>query len=224
MTNITSRSCHGLMCSLKRFAVVPCLLFVLTSNLHGQDGRQENPDWAFLVYHGQTARTIFVRLLRFAPPDYIETSITSVEVDKPLHYLWNQRVRFELAINLTRRWQRGHQRDFFEANVFVMVRWMRFPWNRFLKTSMAFGEGVSVAEEVPYIEQVDLRNEGMSHFLNFLAYEITLSPPKCNRISAVYRLHHRSGIFGLVNDVVGGSNVTAFGLRFSAGQTCTGLW
>ncbi len=211
------------MCSLKRFAVVPCLL-LLTSSLHGQDGRQENPDWSFLVYHGQTARTIFKQLLVFAPPDRTETSITSIEVDKPLHYLWNQRARFELAMNLTRRWQRDHQRDFFEANVFVMVRWMRFPWSRFLETSIAFGEGVSVAEEVPYIEQVDNRNEGMSRFLNFVAYEITLSPPKCNRISAVYRLHHRSGIFGLVNGVVGGSNVTAFGLRFSTGQTCTGLW
>lgn len=212
------------MCSLKRFAVVPCLLFVLTSSLHGQDGRQQDRDWSVLFYHGRTARTIFVRLLRFAPPNHYGTSITSIEVDKPLHSLWNQRVRIEFAMNLTRRWQGNHQRDFLEANVFIMVRWMRFPWSRFLETSIALGEGISLAEEVPYIEQVDHRNEGMSRFLNFLTYEITLSPPKCNRISAVYRLHHRSGMFGLVNGVVGGSNVTAFGLRVSPGRTCAGLW
>ncbi len=110
-----------------------------------------------------------------------------------------------------------HFRDqtHWEFNIAAIVRWKRFPWNRYLKTSVAIGDGLSYATEVPPLELRSHTNTGATRLLNYLLLEMTVTPPQVEEWSIVGRIHHRSGIFGLFNDVRGGSNVLALGIRFA---------
>lgn len=178
-----------------------------------------------MIYQGRTARTIFTKLVRFEEPRHFKTTTTSLEAGRKFADFWSNRFQFEYAFNLTRRWQKGLKRDFFEMNAFILGRWQSFPWSKYLYTSFGLGEGLSLGEEFPAIEKLDpTNNKSTSRFLNFLSWEITMGPAKCPRWSFVYRLHHRSGIFGTFGGVSGGSNVTAFGIRYLHQANCTGLW
>jgi len=194
------------------------LIFLIPNYSFSNEVTKE--DWSYFIYHGKTAKTIFMKLLRFEKPNHTGTTITSIEANLKKENIWNDYARFEWAYNLTRRHQKGRKKDFFEVNTFLLLRFVKFPWNKYLFTTVAFGEGLSYANSVPFVETNDSTNKGKSNLLNFLSYEISIALPKCRRFSAVYRLHHRSGIFGLFNNVSGGSNVTAFGLRYSPGEKC----
>jgi hypothetical protein len=93
-----------------------------------------------------------------------------------------------------------------------VARWTAFPWNDYLTTTIAIGEGVSVASEVPAVEI--RKNRPESQVLNYLFFEATFALPDQPNIELVTRLHHRSGIGGLINGVSDGSNYLGAGLRW----------
>lgn len=98
-----------------------------------------------------------------------------------------------------------------EANVLVSARWHRFPWNRHVKTTVAVGEGLSLASRKPKLEQE--QKSKASALLNYLMFELTLAPPE-SRWYWSTRIHHRSGVFGLFNGVHGGSNFIGSGIGY----------
>ena len=104
--------------------------------------------------------------------------------------------------------------DHQEFNGLVAVRWQRFPWSEKLRTSAAFGEGLSLATEEPPLELESQGNSGTNELLNYLLLEATFGLPSAPSWDFVLRIHHRSGIFGLFDDVSGGSNVVAVGLKY----------
>jgi len=110
-----------------------------------------------------------------------------------------------------------HFRDqtHWEFNIAAIIRWKRFPWNHYLRTSIAIGDGLSYATEVPPLELKSHTNTGAARLLNYLVIEMTVSPPQIQNWSIVGRIHHRSGVFGLFNDVRGGSNVLVLGIKFA---------
>lgn len=101
-----------------------------------------------------------------------------------------------------------------EFNGLVVLRWQRFPWERHLRTSVAIGEGVSWASEVPPLEEALHPDGDASQLLNYLLLELGLGLPKVPDWDLVFRIHHRSGIFGTFDGVDGGSNVIATGLKW----------
>lgn len=109
--------------------------------------------------------------------------------------------------------------DHAEFNLLFILRWLRFPWDRHLDTSVAVGEGLSYATRVPAVER-DLHGEVVgldsptSRLLNYLMIEAAFGLPSHPRWDLNVRLHHRSGAFGLFNDVHGGSNTICVGLRY----------
>ncbi len=108
-----------------------------------------------------------------------------------------------------------HDQIHWEFNIAAIVRWKRFPWNHYLRTSVAIGDGLSYATEVPPLELKSHTNTGATRLLNYLVIEMTVSPPQVQNWSIVGRIHHRSGVFGLFNNVRGGSNVLALGIKFA---------
>lgn len=93
----------------------------------------------------------------------------------------------------------------------VLLRWRAFPWNDYLATSLAVGDGLSYGTREP---EVEIRRQGRStRLLNYLLFEITLAPPGEERWSLSLRQHHRSGIFGLFDDMHGGSDFWVAGVR-----------
>lgn len=93
----------------------------------------------------------------------------------------------------------------------VLLRWRAFPWNSYLSTTAAVGDGLSYCTREP---EVEIRRQGRStRLLNYLLFEITLALPGEERWSLSLRQHHRSGIFGIFDGMHGGSDFWVAGVR-----------
>ena len=88
-------------------------------------------------------------------------------------------------------------------------RWHAFPWSSSVKTSAAFLFGLSMATEVPEIE-VELEGDS-EKLMIYWCMELAVGPPRGDW-SVSWRLHHRSGGFGLFAED-GGMNALALGAR-----------
>jgi hypothetical protein len=82
------------------------------------------------------------------------------------------------------------------------------------RVNFAVGEGISYALSRPTFEGLE-NNERPRKFLNYLAFEAEISHPALAGVSLVSRLHHRSGIFGLIAPQGSGSNILGLGLRIT---------
>ncbi len=123
------------------------------------------------------------------------------------------KLKFEVSGNIT--YQDDKNGNLFEFNPFIDVRWNHFPWNRFIKTSLMIGEGVSYATRQPFQEVRDpKKKENAKQLLNFLVFEIALSLPNHPQWQVFYRIHHRSGAYGLFCNGLVGSTAVALGLRY----------
>jgi len=96
-----------------------------------------------------------------------------------------------------------------EINLALGPRWHRFPWNRSVATTAAFGLGLSYASEVPETEV--LLEKTSERLLVYWMMELTLGPPHAHWALAL-RLHHRSTGFGLFAHE-GGMNALGAGVR-----------
>lgn len=120
--------------------------------------------------------------------------------------------RAELAIEgqVAKHW---NYQDHWEFNGLFVARWLAFPWDVYLDTSLAVGEGLSYASQVPQIEI--LRSpDATSRLLNYVLVEADLRPAFTRHWSLNLRLHHRSGALGLFDGVHRGSNILCAGLKY----------
>ena len=96
----------------------------------------------------------------------------------------------------------------------LFFRYHGFPWDRYLLTTMAISTGMNWASEVTYVEQ-DRANDGEgSQWMHYFAPEVTFALPSHPNTELLFRIHHRSGVFGLVSDALGGAQYATVGLRF----------
>lgn len=100
--------------------------------------------------------------------------------------------------------------------VAIVVRWTAFPWNDTIKTSIALSDGPSLATQVDRNERAlnDGQNPTASILLNYFSPEITFALPQYPDYELLFRFHHRSGIFGLINNVHEGAQYATAGFRF----------
>lgn len=118
-------------------------------------------------------------------------------------------LRVESEVNVA--YDFGDQ-DHWEINVApIQLRWQRFPWSARLRTTVAFGLGVSYATETP---EVEMAIEGdTKQVLIFWIMELTAGPAG-GPWSVVMRLHHRSTGWGLMGTDDGGMNAPGLGFRY----------
>lgn len=103
----------------------------------------------------------------------------------------------------------------------IYARWTEFPWNHYLKTTLAISTGLSYATEIEELELIRGKStESGSRLLHYLSPEVTFALPSMQNLELVLRYHHRSGgagLFGglsIFNDVSGGANHGTVGLRY----------
>jgi len=93
------------------------------------------------------------------------------------------------------------------------------PWR------LGFAEGLSYADEIPYLEEQDLQQKGYrpSQLLNFLDFSVDLDLGRLFRVQWMedlwlgYSIHHRSGIFSTSSAfgrISGGSNYNTVYLQY----------
>jgi hypothetical protein len=80
--------------------------------------------------------------------------------------------------------------------------------------NVAIGEGFSYALSRPAYEGVS-HGQQPSKFLNYLSLEAEFSHPSLPGVSLVPRVHHRSGIYGVIAPRGSGSNFFGIGLRIA---------
>jgi hypothetical protein len=120
----------------------------------------------------------------------------------------------EIEGGVAQRFGLYHQTEF---DLIPMWRWKAFPWNDYLYTNFRVGViGASYVTGVSPWEAINARNGGKgSNYLNFLRYELDFAPTAHAPYEVFIGLHHRSGVYGLINGSHGGSNYWMTGIRFN---------
>ncbi|ELS04667.1 hypothetical protein Xen7305DRAFT_00044030 [Xenococcus sp. PCC 7305] len=139
--------------------------------------------------------------LKFPIPDFEDAGQIGINYNRSLKRF--SRFRFEFDTSF---FQHYGEQEHWEITAALLLRFY------LIKDRLSFGvgDGFSYASEIPELER--RRHINTSQVLNFVLLELAVD---INRFSALaMRWHHRSGVWGLINDVEGGSNSVQFGIRY----------
>jgi len=186
------------------------LIVCSASGAWAQDGRTANGpqryQWFLTTYAGAHAQDDLNDVVTFQPKFEDNAYIAVVALARELwHY--KHYFSFELEGQVAKHFNKDTQWEF--AGVFI-GRWNYFPWDKYVDTSVAVGDGLSYYTEVSEVEKED--DEDAQRSLNYLLFEVALGLPKYPEWDLVFRIHHRSSVFGLYG--AGGSNFVCAGIKF----------
>lgn len=168
-----------------------------------------NQGWAVTVYSGPLGTQNTSKL--FSDFDF-ESGLVALAVAKKLGSIWQNNLDFEFEAQAV---QHFHKQSHFELNPAVLVaRWKSFPWNKTLSTTMAIGDGLSIAMKKPRLELKRRGRKECSRVLNYVMAEVTFSLPTLPQWALVARYHHRSGMFGTFHGVHDASTAFAAGVKY----------
>ena len=162
-------------------------------------------EWAVTLLGGQYSGSKLLEL--GAKLDFKDSYTAGIAVSYQF-VDWGPHIRWELEGQMQKHFGEQEHVEFAST---INARWITFPWNRYLETSVAIGGGLSVTSEVPVLEKSDPNNSNAATLLHYLLIEAAIGLPNSNW-SLVGRVHHRSGIFGLFSH--SGSNVLQVGVRY----------
>lgn len=173
--------------------------------------------WAATYYYGQTVSNPLIHIFEGHMkrwPEHIQSLELAYTLNEEnfLRRLVKPLVGIvQVAGNVTVRYGKNED-TIYEFDPYLMFRWANLPWNKYLNTSLALGEGLSYDTSYPAIEK--RQNTNNKRLLNYLMFEATFAPPTHPRLQLVARIHHRSGCYGLYRAGNTGSNVVGAGLRY----------
>lgn len=111
-------------------------------------------------------------------------------------------------------------KDTYQLNLALRFYYKDFPWNDYVRTRISVAEGISYSFNYLDIELSDMNNgdtTSKSKFLNYIELNIGFNMGDIFKVKSLddsyigIGISHRSGIYGLINNVSGGSNfVTMF--------------
>jgi hypothetical protein len=166
--------------------------------------------WSTTVFSGPLTSQTSSRIIGNA--DFEGSGIVGLAFAKELGSVLCNRLGFELETQGIQHF--GKQNHFEIDPIALIIRWKDFPWNKSLPTTIAIGDGLSIATEKPKLE-VNRRGENdTSKTLNYVMAEITLSPPDYPNWALSLRYVHRSGMFGTFNGVHDASTAFAAGIKY----------
>lgn len=167
-------------------------------------------DWSTTIYGCKLSRASLGDTMA-GNAEYEDSYLAAVAVSKEVALLWHDRIQFEAEGQVVKHF--GDQ-DHWEVNaVPVVLRWLPFPWDNYVDTSVAAGAGVSYAFEQPKIEAIG--DSDSPKFLGYLVFEVGVSIKQLPDWTLVTRLHHRSGAGGTFGGKHDASNSVGFGVRYN---------
>jgi hypothetical protein len=189
------------------FPVLISLLFFSLTYAFDGDVTNERPKWFLTIFGGPSAQpdleNVSVFNMRFEDDTYIAAAALAREF-----WRYENWISFEVEGQVGKYFGKEHQWQF---NGLLIGRWNQFPWDNYLDTSFAVGDGLSYNTETSKVEEED--DEDAGKWLNYLMFELTLGLPKYSRWNFVYRIHHRSSIRKTIGD--GASNFVTLGIKYS---------
>jgi hypothetical protein len=186
------------------------LVSLTTSDTLAQDDNEENDSerykWFLTAYGGAHAQDDFNDVVTLQPSFEDNAYIGVVALARELwHY--KKYLSFELEGQVAKHFNKDTH---WEIVGVLIGRWHYFPWNKYVDTSFAVGDGVSYYTDVSEVEKED--DDDAQRTLNYLLLELALGLPEYPKWDFVLRLHHRSSVFGLIGS--GGSNFVCAGIKF----------
>lgn len=174
--------------------------------------------WSALLYGGRSCKEPLVRILKGDFTSVNETLISGelayqLSPDNLIRRFFSPIVStVQAAGNIA--WRNGDHNGgvIWEFDPYLIFRWEHFPWDRYIGTTLAVGEGLSYVTRVPWVE-INY-NDDVAHLLNYLMFEATFALPSHPQWQWVVRIHHRSGAFGLYGAGNTGSNTVGLGIRY----------
>ena len=195
------------------FTGIPGYGFPAEQTLSRHENKEKKSDFVperyVSVYWAKNSPDRFLDILTGLSPEFRSSYLVALIGGAPVaQWRW---IRFEFEGQGVLH--TGMQ-DHLEINAVIIARWMNFPWDRWIDTRMAFGEGLSYAFQTPPLEPRSDPDEARSaRLLNYLMVELEVVLPGHPRWSTFVRLHHRSGAGGFFFGVSGGSNFVGAGIR-----------
>jgi hypothetical protein len=186
------------------------LLFFALSQAAADDDKTDDVQpykWFFTLYGGAFTDSDLEDDLTF---NWDFGDHTYIIVGALARELWRYEdfISFEVEGQLGKYFGQEHQG---QINGLIIARWLKFPWDQYVDTSFAVGDGLSYNTETSKVEEED--DEDAGKWLSYLMFELTLGLPKYPRWNFVYRIHHRSSIRGRIG--AGASNFVAVGIKYS---------
>ncbi len=130
-------------------------------------------------------------------------------------------ISYEVETGAGQRFGSLHEEEIWLA---LYARWRYFPWNDYLRTTVAVSTGLDYASAIPQYEiYYSGKNQG-ERLLHYLSPEATFGLPSMPDTDFVIRSHHRSGggqyfgdnvpVYGpLFHGVKGAAQYLTFGVR-----------
>ena len=196
---------------MRSLLIAALLTFALASCAWAQDGEAESRDykWYAMGYAGKVSR---LALLDHFSTDWRSWNdyMLGASVGREL---WGFRDWFAFEGEVLASAHFGESGTFFETGGLILLRWLKFPWDRWVDTSFAIGDGVSwySDDSADYEEYMFTTTYGL---LNLFVVEGTFAHPEWERTSIVIRAHHRCDFWGEWKGANGGSTVPTIGLRY----------
>ena len=189
------------------------ILFFLAGDALAGDGGKTYPPkdfkWGVSVYGGLLFQDRLDEITKGKPRirEHSYILVTALERE-----IWRFRnlFGFELEGQIVRHFD---EMNHWEFNGLLIGRWRWFPWDRYLDTSFAMGDGLSYATGVPKVEKREDPDAG--RYLNYLMFELTFGLPQYPKWDWLFRIHHRSSIRGTIGARDAGSNFFCTGIRYN---------
>jgi hypothetical protein len=188
---------------LKRHLPILVVAFVLIF----PQTSEAKEDWAVTVYGASQLRGDIWSTF-YAPEFDTSYYFLALAVSRKI-YSFSKHLDLELEGQGVKHFGEQHHGEF---NGLFAFRWLTFPWNKYIDTTIAIGDGLSYATRTPKIEEEIHKKTSL--LLNYLMLEMTFALPETPQWNLVVRLHHRSGIFGFFDGIEGASNALGIGLKY----------
>jgi hypothetical protein len=190
---------------LKMLLILITLVFsFLTSPSQAHEGH-----WFASIYQGEYSHNPLNQII-WGKTEFEDSYIAVASVGKEVG-----RLKDYLALEMEGQLATHNgMQDNEELNGVFTLRWLPFPWDKYLDTSFAFGNGISYATADPEVEILDNSEHKTNQWLYYILVEWAFQVPKLSHWDLFVRLHHRSSVFGAIAGPHAGSNFVGLGLRY----------
>lgn len=175
--------------------------------------REREPGPDILYYQGQMVDNIFLHILFKQKHEYVPSFIRVVAINNKLGPIFAS-VPFIAPVTLEWEGQLARHtglQEHHEANLALFAR-REWIWSNLFSFSMGYGNGLSYATRIPRLEQEE--NPDARAFLSYMMAEFVFGAPGLpHHPRLMFRIHHRSGIYGLFCTGTCGSNILTYGIK-----------
>lgn len=187
--------------------------------------QQNDRQWSILGYYGVTAQEQLPKIIHFQytkagerlySAELAYTLAKTNPITKFFNYLFINKIQLAGNVGLRNNYESPDHKIIPEFDLYIMGRRTHFPWDNYLRTSLAVGYGTSYVTHRLYVENNGTAGDESPRALTFMAFEITFGLPKYPNLELVARIHHRSACYGLYypEGHNSGSNNVGIGIRY----------